>query len=308
MALPEKIILDFEKVVNYPLQRYMTSFINFIKLDRLNILNYYSGRVANANTESFSNLTSLLEQTRLLNGVIEGNKGLMRNGKYWELIETLTSMETSLETIENSSKWLRSAISKGNFSPQIEVDKVLKQFQTLEQLASSSGYTNREQDWVSISLRNNIREEDYNSFGGNKLKVQGANKLFLQLNSVVDNISGEKVYGIDIDKKLTFESDDVKVLSYKDTVKQTVKVLASLKKGDTPEFPEDGIQSSLVVGANKNNIAYPILFRQYYNTFGKDDTLKSLKVSKIDIIEDSLKIDFEVETRLGEVIQETGNI
>lgn len=308
MAIPKGTIEDFERIVNYPLKEYVSSFIDFIKLHRFNIINFYSGRSQSPNMESFDALNQLITQTRLLSGVVEGNRTRLLNGKYWELIETLSEIETTIETIDNSSKWLRSAISKGNFNPQVEITRVLRQFQTLENLSSELGSTNRDQDWVRLALRNDLSEESYTTKGGNMLTVDGKNRKYIQLRSVVDNITGKKVYGIDVNRKLSFTNDDLSALSYDDTVKQTVGILSGMRKGMNPEFPEDGIQASLTSGANRNSIPYPIIIRQIYSTFEKDDSLRSIKVTNIDNEQDWLEVGLEVETRLGEVLTETGQI
>jgi len=57
-----------------------------------------------------------------------------------------------------------------------------------------------------------------------------------------------------------------------------------------------------VGGSNRMSVPYPVIFRQFYATFKKDDTLKSLLVKNIEIEQDALKISFEVETRFGEVV------
>lgn len=308
MALPKGIISDFEKITNYGLTAYIEEFVDFVRVGRFQILDYYIGRVSTPNMSAFSSLRGLLDESIKLVGVIDGNRNRMREGRYWELIEVLEEMETSLETIDNTSKWVRSAISKGNFNSQIEVERVLRQFQTLESVASETGSTNPDQDWINIALRNDLPEEGYTNAGGNTLGVLGSNRLSIQIRSVVDNISGKNIYGIDFNRKITFIDDDLETLGYDATMKQSVNILAALRRGDTPEFPEEGIQGSLVTGANRQTIAYPIILRQFYNTFEKDDTLKSLRVTNIEAIQDALHISFEIETRLSEIIQEVGQI
>lgn len=308
MALPKDTISDFEKITNFKLTEYLKDYVDFTNVGRLKVIDYYSGRSGAPNTDAFKALDYLLVSSRDLVAVIDGNENRLSDGRFWELIELLSEIETSISTIDNSSKWLRSAITKGNYSPQIEIDRVLRQFQTIEGVASETGSNNPDNDWINISLRNDLKEEDYTPSGGNILKVIGSNRFSLQLRTVVDNISGKKVYGIDLNRRLTFTDNDLEALSYDDTIKQTVSILANLKRGDTPEFPEDGIQTSLVSGANRNTVAYQILIRQYINTFERDDTLKALKIVDIKTVQDSLAISFEIETRLSEIIQERGVI
>jgi hypothetical protein len=126
--------------------------------------------------------------------------------------------------------------------------------------------------------------------------------------SVVDVIFGESVYGKDLQQKLEFENDDLKVLGYQETIKQAFNIALNLRRGDNPEFPNDGLQSSLIIGQNLNSILYPSILRQLYDTFAKDDTMKSIAITNINHnnigIKDTVELDIQAETRIGEIIND----
>jgi hypothetical protein len=302
MALPTNIITKVIKIIRYDITAYLNDYASFINRDRIKIYSYYSGRTSRPNKKAFLNLKALLSTTQDINGLIEIHRNRMNSAQFWEVLELFTQIEESLLTIDNSSKWLRSVITKNNFSPAVEIQTVLKELQTLEQMARELGSSSFESDWVKIALRNDLPEEDYTTDGGNVISTQYYNRLDFNIQSVVDNVDGEKVYGLDIDRQITFEGDDIRVLSYKSTVVQAVGILAGMTMGATPEFPSDGIQVNLVGGSNRMSLPYPVIFRQFYATFQKDDTLKSLLVKDIEYDQDALKISLEVETRFGEVI------
>ena len=303
MALPDGIVNDFERITNYPLGNFLNDFTTFVDSGRSDILDYYGGVVSKPNESAFSELGRLLSESESIMEVSQQHASQLSNAAYWELIVIMTDIQSSLQTIDNSSKWLRSAIAKNDFSPDVELEHILKQNQTLEDIAVSVGSTDKESDWVRIALRNDLTEDMYTVDGGNQIVAGNINRMTIKLDSVVDNIVGKKVYGVDLDKTIQFADDDLVALSNEDTIKQTVEVLAGLRQGQTPEFPEDGIQSSIVSGSNRNQIAYPILMRQYYNTFRKDDTLKSLTITNIQLLTDSLVVEFSIETRLSEVVE-----
>ena len=302
MKLPTNIVSRFEEVTRFSLSTYFNRYVDFISIDRGNILDYYSGKLKRPNQRSFDRLTALMKDAEKINSLIDIHRDRLRDAEYWELIDLLSQVEESLNTISNASKWLRSIITKNNFNPEVEISSVLNQMQTVENLSKSLGSNNSDNDWVKIALRNDLREEDYNTEGGVSLAVSFRNRLSIDVRSVVDNIDDEKIYGIDLSRKIAFEDNDLKALSYKETIVQAVNILSGLRQGHTPEFPQNGIQSSLVVGSNRMSVPYPVLFRQFYATFKKDDTLKSLSVKRIESDQDSISIDFEIETRLGEVI------
>lgn len=302
--LPEGILDKFYKITRYPIKIFLQDYIDFIEELKVNVYNYYAGKEKRPSIRAFDALDSLLERSLIIENIIENKRDSFNNAAAWELIEKLSDIQTDLETTSNASKWLRSAITKNNFNPKVEFQHTLRQLQTLEQVSQDIlGSSNKEQDWVAISLRNDLREEDYSTKGGNTLSVVGKNNATIKLRSVVDNISGERVYGRDLDRKLTFEDDDLKSLGYKETVRQTVDILAGLRRGMTPEFPSDGISVGVSLGTNRRNTAFPIMIRQITSTFKRDDTLRTLSIKSISYEQDALKVMYQVGTRLGEAIE-----
>lgn len=307
--IPTEDILKFQSLTKFNLSQFFERFYVFILEYRLSIQNYYSGVTDTPDYTAFKFLDIMLGDAQKLNGLIEGNKSSLNSGGMWELVETVADMRTALQTIENSSRWLRSAISKNNFNPYPELERVTQQMDTLEKLAQDAlGSNERDEDWVNIALDNSLREEDYNLDGGVTVKVQFINGAAIKVDSVVDNIQGENIYGKDIDKIFAYESDDVRVLTPNDTIKQAVGILASLRRGDNPEFDDQGIQSSLILGVSGGSIAYPVLFRNWVSTFSTDDTLQSFKVSDMKQEEDIVKFEFKVETRIGEILETSTEI
>lgn len=300
-----EVVNDFSDAIKFNVSRLLLDYSNFIERQRSDVLDYYSGLTPRANESSFRKLAELIRDYRDLNDVIENNKKRISNTIYWELLETISDITTNLETIDNSSRWLRSAIAKNDFTPGAEIEHTLKMFQTLENVSRViQGASSPENEWTTIALRNDLTEEGYTTSGGVKLQLGLKNRATIQIRTVVDTINGTAVYGKDFKRKLTIDADseDIEVLSPEDTVRQSVEVLASLKQGDTPEFQGEGIQAGLVTGSNRASISYPILFRQIFNTFQRDDTLKSLRVTNIDNRDDSIFIEIQVETRIGEIL------
>ena len=299
MILPVNIISDFIDITNYPLDNFLTDYSDFITSDRLNIFAYYAGEVSMPNQKSFSTLNQLLNRSEEVLTTMNNHRNSFQNASYWELIDVLTEIQGSLQTVDNSFKWMRSAISKNDFSSTIERDDFLKQNETLELMSARFGSNDRDNDWKQIALRNDLIEEQYTPDGGNILTMTiTKRRLNGYVKSVVDTLQGKKMYGIDLLQKITFDQDeqDITALSYDDTVKQSVSILTKLKQGDTPEFPLEGIQS---IASNRESLPYTMLTRQFYTTFKTDDTLANLTITNIKNIQDALMIEFTINTVLG---------
>lgn len=300
--MTDEIIDNFESILRTPIRGYIANFVQFSKYQFPNIVNYYQGKLSTPDTESFSELETLLHESKELSSLIQLNNYRFNSYGDWELVDQLDEIRTKLETFDNLSRWLRSSITKNDFSPNVEMNIVLRKSQTLEGLSKEVGYKDSQNGWVNVALNNQLTEEDYTPSGGNLLKFSFQNNLNLTIESVVDNMQGEKVYGLDLDKKMTFEDDDLKVLSYRDTIFQAFGILMTLKRNDNPEFPEDGVQSNLAVGNNIRNVSLPIIFRQLSYTFSKDDTFKELQILDFRREEDQLLLVCQAKTRLEETL------
>lgn len=293
----------FERITRFDLRSYLRDYSAFMRRDRRLIVDYYSGTSRNPNERAFRTLNELLDRSRRLNGVLDNNREQLFGEDIWDLVENISDIEETLITINNTSKWVRSSITQNDFSPGVEINYTLGANQTLEEVSGRVvGADTPQDDWVTIALRNNLEEGDYTTRGGNVLNLGTRNNETIQIQTLVDNITGERVYGLDIDREIAFEGDDIKSLTPRETIQQTVEILTALKQGDIPEFPGDGIQANIITGANINSIPYPVLIRQMTDTFVKDDTLESFRVNRINTDQDNLSIDIQVETRLGDFI------
>ncbi len=304
MPLNKNHLEEFEGIINYPLIKYFNTFILFFQNDYQNIVDYYSGSSKIVNSTSFSNLKILLSEIDKIFNLITLNKNRLNNYSHWEIIEQIEENHSRLLTIDNLPRWLRSTISKNNFNPNPEVDVALKQNQTLEHISRNIlGSENSNDDWLELALKNDLEEESYTSEGGLVLKANYNNdSQGFEIQTIVDTVQGEKILGIDLDKKITFDSDenDLKVLSPRETFIQSVRILSNLKQGDNPENPDDGINDKLTIGSNVNAISFPILFKQLIALFSSDDTFSNFTIISIKREQDGVFLEFSVQSRLNE--------
>lgn len=297
------ILQEFYEKTGYPISTFITDFVNFIDNDYPKVVSYFSGENPTANAVAFNNLNSLLIENNKLFETISLNSNILNNYKWWVLIEEIENIDTRLSTIQNTSKWLRSSITQVNFTPT-SVGVILQQQQTLEQLSRNvANIKNWNDDWAQIAQQNGLEEEMYTTEGGNYLLIspQGSNNIVLR--TVVDNIAGDKILGIDLNKKIQFENNDLQVLSPRDTFIQTVQILSQLKLGDNPDYPQIGLNKKFIVGTNRNALSYPTIIRQMGESFSTDDTIKSFSIDNIRRESDALYLDFSVASRIGETQQ-----
>ena len=292
----------FKSKTNVDIQQFFVNFVDFFDTNYQNIVDYYTvGSELNSNTVNA--LSSLNIYAKQIRSVYNNTQKSLTN--YYDDFELLDNFEQcciKIDTVYNSQKWFRS--NKGlNFDNKTEKDFVLKQNQTLTFLAEEVGYTQPQNDWVNIALRNDLREEDYTEDGGVHLKIVFQNNADYKLKGVLDSISGVNIYGKDINKKITYVDNDLDVLGYTDTRDQTFTILLNTFRGSVPEFPNDGFDKGLL-GSNVNSIQYPVIIRQLSDVFAKDDLFKTISISDIHREQDMIFAKISVRTRVGDVFGE----
>ena len=302
MALNRDILEEFTSITGFDVLNYFNDFETFIKTDYNSISDYFSGNTENINTKSFDNLNKLLKSNDEAFYTFTQFKDRLYNLKWWDLMLQLEEIDSSLLTIKNLSKWLRSSKTNTSYSKNQEIQLGLNQSQTLENLNKDvlleKDYQN---SWVDSAIRNNIKEEDYDFEGGNLLSVSFSNSGQVVVNGVVDNISGENILGIDLDKKTAFENNDLKVLSYSNTFLQSILILSSLKTNDNPYLANNGVDSKSIVGSNINLINLPLIFRQISEVFSTDDTIDRFSLSEVVREQDGLFAKFSVMSKLNQL-------
>lgn len=291
----------FKNITRFDIENYFNKFSTFVLSDYQKVVNYYqSGAVISSDV--LVTLSDLLNSMNQLIDLFDLYADRLSTGtsEIWELLDFFETTKVTLLTIKNTERWSRSTknVLQSNV---VDQDFVLRQGQNFELLANEIGYTDSINDWKDIAINNDVREEDYTFEGGNKLKISFVNNLNYTVDTVIDSISGEKLYGLDIDKNFIFENNDLAILGYKSTIVQQTGILIGLVKGSVPEFPQDGISKDLI-GTSISAIQYPILLRQQSAVFEKDDRYKSIAVNKLQTSVDNLIIDLQITTKLDEVL------
>ena len=301
----EELLDEIKKITGIDLSYTIYNFIYFMDFYYPDIINYYSGLTSVPNGDSFKKLNILLDESKTLINILNLNKQSFSSVEIHILLENIEEMHTKLCIIDNISKFLRSTIVKGQFNLGV-IDQVsLNYNETLEKLSRRINSINSDNDWVDSAIKNDLIEEDYTPDGGVILKVvyNNAPGGISNMLSIVDNIEGEKMYGLDIDRNLSFIDNDLKILTYKETINQSIDIKLGLKQGDVPEFPRDGIQLNQTIGSNINSVQFPILFRQLSSLFSKDDSISSFSIKNFIIQGDATLIDIEINTRYNEQFQ-----
>lgn len=293
----------FKNITRFDIQSYFEDFSSFVLSNYQSITAYYQTGTP-LTSDTILKLNDLVSQMSQINDLffVYGDRLSATTVEVWEMLDFFESTKVTLLTIVNSGRWLRSTknVLRNN---NVNNDYILRQRQSLEQLISETGSGDATNDWSQLAINNNLREEDYSFEGGNKLKISFTNNMNYFVNSVIDSISGEKMYGLDIDRNFYFEDNDLAALGYRDNINQQTQILLGLVRGSVPEFPQDGIDKNLI-SSNVNAIQYPMILRQQSQVFEKDDRYKAIAVNGFSHQGEALIISMQITTKLDDVLDE----
>lgn len=288
--------------------KYIDSYYNYYRNEYPLVVRFFLGELNKINAQLFLNLNNLIKAAEGISNAINSYDYALHYLKDWEIVDYLEDLKCELYRLTKTSKFLRSSKTNDSFSGTIEYVYPLDQGKTLEDVANEAlGSKTYDDDAVEIAARNDLSEVDYNLDGGKNLILQvDLNSANSDITSVVDNITGERVYGLDLNKKLTLIDNDLQVLGYKDTIFQACLILANLMRGDHPEFKSFGRSNS--VGVTQNLAASPTLFREITKVFSSDDTLTNFTINDIQTSNGVTQLKFSVSTRLELIIKQNINV
>jgi hypothetical protein len=285
----------------YEIESFIKGIERFFEEDWDNITNYYSGKLKSINSEPFTRFQKLKTELTTIFSLIQGNKAKLKFTYWIDFIDWIEEIDNKFSTLTNINKWARSSQTSFGYSPYTITSYQISSGETLEAINRKFGGS----DWMKIAIDNGLREIDYGIEGGELLNLKFRNSVSnLKIESVVDIMVGDRVYGKDLNRYFSWDrtKKDLSALTPRETLFQTIEILLNHKKNDHPDYPFTGLQSSVAIGSNRNLLNFPIIGRQLTENFSSDDTLKNFKMVELKIKEDNLLISFSVETRLGELI------
>lgn len=304
LVIATDTIEKFQETTRYDIRGYLARWVDFIDNYYNNQIDYFKGRTNSLNQDGIKSLSKLNIERVKVDDVLSLYAEKLERYDFWNLLEYIEDISNRLSYISSISKFLRSARFEGYNQDTMTIEHTMTDYETPDAIASQK--QNPKDEWTDIFIRNNVYETDYQAeSGGLNLRLEKVGVKNIFLNSVIDNLIGDNIYGKDVDLQFVFEDDDLKVLSPRDTVKQAVRVLGGLAKGDIPEFPTLGVSQNLQIGSNLGVISIPFLTRELKESFESDDTLVNFRILDVKIEESNLFVEYEVQTFKDFSVKET---
>ena len=286
-----KIANEFENITKFPLLEYFKDFRDFLQNDYQDVYNYYSGISEDIDSNKINKIKTLLKKSDDLIKSFQSFVGKLGNVGYWELQQYCQDLKDTLERIQKFPKYLKTSKSCRGYKPYIQVNENIGGMRTIEDISTSSGISENE-----IIFNNDLEEEDWNINELSQIKVFVNNKNDIVVNTIIEQPIGKRVYGKDINRKISFLDNDLNIVKYEENVEQKVETLLGLIKKDIPEFPTLG-RNFDSLGDNYNNYNYAELVSDIRDSFIQDDLFEKIEISDISVKENKVIITCNVKTK-----------
>lgn len=270
-----EIANEFENITKFSLLEYLVKYRNFLQNDYSDVYAYYSGNVENIDAQKLNTLSELLDLSNDLIRTFQTFSGKLGNVGYWELQRYCQDLRDTLERISKLPKYCRTAKTSRGYKPYVQVNGEIGGMKTVKDLAEQLGGISE----TELIINNDLQEQDYEIDELKEIKALVNNQNNVVVTTILEQPIGKKIYGRDINRKISFTNNDLAVVEYEDNVEQKCSVLLELNKGDVPEFPNFGKNISFGTGMHKYNYAELIL--DIRENFEQDDLFADVNIVDI---------------------------
>lgn len=289
-----KALEIFKEQTGADIGSFLENFVLFCNNYYHYIVSYYQGEDVPEIGGVFAALDSLLDTSTQIEPLFTLKSNVLNGLDMWELLDMFSDCQTKLWTINNSSRWLRSAII-GRYGSNTVVKRYLRTGETFEKVSQDLGFSEPQDDWFGIARNNFIEEEQYSTEDGVMFKINIRTTGNHDIDNIVDNLQGDNILGKDVDKNLRFENGDLAVVEYDAAIRQALDTILHCVRGAIPEFPTYGLPSDCY-GVSKNALQYPSIFKSIVNMIQRDGRWKSVELLDLSLKDDNLMMKIRATT------------
>lgn len=294
----ESIVIEFQKVTKYPLVEFLAQYRNFMLNSYPEIDRYFSGETASMDNAHLIALKNLTTECGNCMSQFKNFANKFDKCGYWELMEYIGNLEDTIEKINKLPKFRRTSLTKRGYQAVVQVSADVGGFRTMEDVANVVQNLNRDNyNWVDLMLSNDLNEGDWEIDKLTPLNVLINNTVDVVVTTILDQPIGKRIYGKDINRKITFVDNDLDIKIWQDNIEQKCDILLSLKRGDVPENMLFGQNAELTIGVTSKSFSYPELVRNLQNTFLQNDLFQYVEITKFQYENGSMFMYCEIKTK-----------
>lgn len=287
------IVLEFESITKFKLLNYFEKLRDFMQNDYTYMAAYYSGTAEGIDGEITKRYKNLKLQSKNLLQTFINFSHRLGNCGFWELQQYCQDLNDILEKIEKLPKYYRTSKTNRGYQPLIQIQGAIGGMRTPQDLALEINSTNVNES--SLIINNDLQELDWEIDKAKPIQATVNNTANVVVDTILEQPVGERVYGKDIDRKITFKDNDLVVKQYQKNVEQKCDILISLNKGDVPEYPTFG--KTPIAGNTAAGYNYVLLLSELQDVFLQDSLFNSLSITKISAENGNIQVTCEIRTK-----------
>lgn len=282
---------EFENITKFALLQYFQDYRDFLQNDYSDVYAYYSGSSESIDSSKINKINSLLTRSGNLTRTFQSFSGKLGNVGYWELQQYCQDLKDTLERISKLPKYLRTSKSCRGYKPYIQVGEDVGGMRTIQDVADKIGNITEQE----LILNNDLKEENYEIDKLSQITAFVNNQNNVVVTTIIEQPIGKKIYGKDINRKITFLDNDLSIVQYESNIEQKCDVLLGLVRGDIPEFPALGKNVSSI--GSYSNFNYAELISDLKDSFFQDDMFENIEIVDIDVKDGDIFVTCNIKTK-----------
>lgn len=294
----EAVVIEFQKVTKYPLVDFLSRYRDFMLNSYPAIDKYFSGEIVSIDNQHLNSLKKLTSDCKDILAQFKNFSNKFSNCGYWELMDLIDDLNNTVEKINKLPKFKRTSLSKRGYQPFIQAETAVGGFKTMEDVANSiKEYNKDNSNWIDLMLSNDLNEFDWEIDGLTPINALIDNRNDIVVTTILDMPIGERIYGKDISRKITFKDNDLAVVEFRKNVEQKCDILLALNRGDVPENTLFGKNINLISGVTHKQFAYPELVSDIQDNFLQNDLFEYAEVTDFSFENGNMTVTVEIKTK-----------
>lgn len=295
-----EIAHKFQEITKFDLYQYFVDYADFMRNKFPYVRNYFAGYSEGVDASYIERMNDLMERSDILIKLFNTFGAKLGNVGYWELQNYCQDLRDTIHRVTKLPKYLRTSKTARGYKPYVQTEFSVGGYRDFKDIAAAINKDEISDE--SLILNNDFEEEDYEIDELRNAKAYVPNNTTASVKTILEQPIGEAVYGRDIDRKITFQENDLVVKEYRDNVEQKIEVLLEMMVGDVPEFPNLGRTK---VGDNYSNYNYTELLREVRSVFLQDDLFLDVSIEDIKIEQGDIYVTLEILTKYIYTVKRT---
>lgn len=295
------VVSDFEKITKFAITEYFEKYRNFMRDDYAYLAAYYGGTIESVTPYTVSTFEDLRKKSKVLMQQFINFSYRLSNCGFWELQTYCQDLHDVLEKLTKLPKYFRTSKTVRGYMPYVQVASDIGGMKTVKDVADAIGTDTVSE--MSLIITNDLQEMDWEIDQLSSVTAFINNKTDVVVDTILEQPIGRRIYGRDINRKITIRDNDLDVREYEDNVEQKCDILLTLEQGDVPEYPYFGRVG--FTGKNASSYNYAQLLHDLKLIFLRNSLFNLITIDDVSFRDGDLTVTCSIATKYSYKTQKT---